>query len=103
MRVNAGNHNRTGLTGPEPWITPSIFQPWANNHLVVDEYTFTQTLGKQAASAQLMNHWKTWITQDDFNRIAQAGLNHVRIPIGESAALIDRCTVDVGRFCALCI
>ena len=66
----------------EPWITPSIFNDWADQTTVVDEYTYTQTLGKSEASSRLTNHWNTWITQDDFNQIAAAGLNHVRIPIG---------------------
>lgn len=63
----------------EPWITPSIFSVGNN---VVDEYTYTQALGKAQAQTNLENHWKTWITQDDINQIAKAGLNHVRIPIG---------------------
>ncbi|KAI4212880.1 MAG: hypothetical protein LQ351_004405 [Letrouitia transgressa] len=66
----------------EPWITPSIFQEWADNKQVVDEYTYTKTLGKQEASSRLTKHWKTWITEGDFKAIKQAGLNHVRIPIG---------------------
>jgi hypothetical protein len=48
----------------------------------VDEYTLTQELGKDAAQSKLQNHWDTWITQADFNQMAGAGLNHVRIPIG---------------------
>ncbi len=60
----------------EPWITPSIFQ--GNN--AVDEYTFTASVSN--AKSILQNHWNTWITQDDFNQMAAAGLNHVRIPIG---------------------
>ncbi|KAF4633217.1 hypothetical protein G7Y89_g4895 [Cudoniella acicularis] len=66
----------------EPWITPSLFQPWANGGGVVDEYTFTQTLGPQAAQNQLTQHWASWITEADFQEIASFGLNHVRIPIG---------------------
>ena len=66
----------------EPWITPSIFDDWSTSQTVVDEYTYTKTLGKSEASSRLTNHWSTWITQDDFNDIAKAGLNHVRIPIG---------------------
>ncbi|KAL8922669.1 MAG: hypothetical protein Q9208_004982 [Pyrenodesmia sp. 3 TL-2023] len=66
----------------EPWITPSIFEEWSSSQTVVDEYTYTKTLGKDEASSRLSNHWNTWITQDDINAIAQAGLNHVRIPIG---------------------
>jgi glucan 1,3-beta-glucosidase len=66
----------------EPWITPSIFEPWSNGGGVIDEYTLTQTLGPTAAQDQLKAHWESWITQDDFNEIASMGLNHVRIPIG---------------------
>ncbi|KAL8810338.1 MAG: hypothetical protein Q9223_003210 [Gallowayella weberi] len=74
----------------EPWITPSIFDEWSSSQSVVDEYTYTKTLGKAEASSRLQNHWNTWITQDDFNAIAKAGLNHVRIPIGYWAlALLD--------------
>lgn len=66
----------------EPWITPSIFDQWANGGGVVDEYTYTQALGKQEAQNRLNQHWATWITQADFQEIASMGLNHVRIPIG---------------------
>ena len=65
----------------EPWITPSIFEA-TNNNAIVDEFTLTQALGPDAASSVLTSHWNTWITQDDFNQIAAAGLNHVRIPLG---------------------
>lgn len=66
----------------EPWITPSIFADWANGGGVVDEYTYTQALGKTEAFNRLNQHWATWITQEDFTEIASMGLNHVRIPIG---------------------
>ena len=48
----------------------------------MDEYTYTQALGKDEAYRRLSQHWNSWITQDDFYQIAGAGLNHVRIPIG---------------------
>lgn len=66
----------------EPWITPSIFAQWANGAGVVDEYTYCQVLGQVEATSRLTQHWNTWITQADFEAIAAAGLNHVRIPIG---------------------
>ena len=66
----------------EPWITPSLFELWAKNQNVKDEYTYTQTLGKKEALKRLDKHWRTWITQADFQAIRKAGLNHVRIPIG---------------------
>ncbi|KAF2186559.1 glycoside hydrolase family 5 protein [Zopfia rhizophila CBS 207.26] len=62
----------------EPWITPSMFEGNGG----IDEYTLTRELGKDAAFSKLSQHWNSWITQDDFNQIAGAGLNHVRIPIG---------------------
>ena len=66
----------------EPWITPSLFQEWADSADVKDEYTYSQMLGKDEAYSRLNNHWNSWIMQDDFNAIAAAGMNHVRIPIG---------------------
>ena len=65
----------------EPWITPSLFSRWSDGS-VIDEWTFSQALGKDEAHNQLSQHWNNWITQDDFNEIAGAGMNHVRIPIG---------------------
>lgn len=71
----------------EPWITPSLFEPWAKNQNVKDEYTYTQTLGKKEALKRLDKHWRTWITQADFQAIRKAGLNHVRIPIDTGPSL----------------
>jgi aryl-phospho-beta-D-glucosidase BglC (GH1 family) len=62
----------------EPWITPSIFE----GNAAKDEWTFTEILGKDAAKSRLQSHWNSWFTQSDFNQMAAAGLNHVRIPIG---------------------
>lgn len=66
----------------EPWITPSIFEPWANSGGVVDEYTYSAAVGAAAAQSTLSQHWATWITEADFTEAASYGLNHVRIPIG---------------------
>ncbi len=63
----------------EPWITPSIFQRLNG---VVDEYTLTQQLGPDASLAILKPHWDSWVSLADFQRIAGAGFNTVRIPIG---------------------
>jgi len=65
----------------EPWITPSLFSNTGRDD-IVDEYTYTEKLGKGEALARLTNHWNTFITEDDFAEIAKVGLNHVRIPIG---------------------
>ncbi|KHC43133.1 glucan 1,3-beta-glucosidase [Candida albicans P76067] len=70
----------------EPYMTPSLFEPFQNGNdqsgVPVDEYHWTQTLGKEAASRILQKHWSTWITEQDFKQISNLGLNFVRIPIG---------------------
>ncbi|TAQ85319.1 hypothetical protein B7494_g6357 [Chlorociboria aeruginascens] len=73
----------------EPWITPSIFQNVDQSLGIVDEYTLTQQLGTAAALEILQPHWDTWCTFDDFAKIAQAGFNTVRIPIGYWAYLLE--------------
>ncbi|KIJ66234.1 glycoside hydrolase family 5 protein [Hydnomerulius pinastri MD-312] len=65
----------------QPWITPSIFDNTGNSK-IVDEWTFGQYQDHSTALGVLQNHWDTWITQSDFQAIAAAGLNHVRLPIG---------------------
>jgi glucan 1,3-beta-glucosidase len=49
---------------------------------VIDEWTFTQKLGKVEALKRLKQHWNTWVTLSDFRKIQTAGFNVVRIPIG---------------------
>ncbi|KAG1754937.1 glycoside hydrolase family 5 protein [Suillus paluster] len=65
----------------EPWITPSIFENTGNNN-IVDEWTFGEYQDYDTAKAVLQDHWNSWITESDFEAIAAAGLNHVRLPIG---------------------
>lgn len=64
----------------EPWITPSIFDPY--NGAVVDEWTLCQNVGN--AAEVLQSHWASWVTLGDFQRIAGSGkgINLVRIPVG---------------------
>ncbi|ESK94612.1 glycoside hydrolase family 5 protein [Moniliophthora roreri MCA 2997] len=65
----------------EPWITPSIFEN-TNDDTIVDEYTLGLKRNNDETKKMLEDHWNTWITEDDFRQIAEAGLNHVRIPFG---------------------
>ncbi|CAG8334229.1 unnamed protein product [Penicillium salamii] len=64
----------------EPWITPSIFD--AAGDAAVDEWSLCQTLGQDKCKSVLSDHWQKFITADDLNQIASAGMNHVRIPVG---------------------
>jgi len=54
-----------------------MFEKTGNND-IVDEYTFGKLQDADKARQMLEEHWKTWITEDDFVQIAAAGLNHVR-------------------------
>ncbi|ESK92210.1 glycoside hydrolase family 5 protein [Moniliophthora roreri MCA 2997] len=65
----------------EPWITPSIFTSQENSN-IVDEYTLAQYGNRDTVHKALVNHWSSFITKDDFQKIKDAGLNHVKIPIG---------------------
>ena len=47
---------------------------------MVDEWTLTEKVPN--AADILRQHWDTWATLADFQRIAAAGFNTVRIPIG---------------------
>ncbi|KAK0388745.1 hypothetical protein NLU13_4988 [Sarocladium strictum] len=71
--VNVG-----GWLSLEPFITPSLFDYPASAG-VVDEWTLCKHLGDKAA-AVLEKHYSTFITEADFKAIADAGLDHVRIP-----------------------
>jgi len=73
--------NLGGWLVVEPWITPSLFDG-TGNPAIIDEWTFGQYQDPQVAQNKLTSHWNTWITENDFIKIASAGLNHVRIPIG---------------------
>lgn len=62
----------------EPWITPSLFDPY--NGAAIDELSFCKNVPN--AASLLNQHWATWATLADFQKIAGAGFNLVRIPIG---------------------
>ena len=48
----------------------------------MDEYTLGKLVDNDVALAMLKQHWETWITEDDFEDIAAAGLSHVRCVAG---------------------
>ena len=69
----------------EPWITPSLFAPFINAsgpEVAVDEYTFCSILGPTEARRQLQAHWDSWVTRQHLEELAEAGITHLRIPVG---------------------
>ena len=72
--------NIGGWLSLEPFITPSLFNPYSASDNVVDEYNLCLKLGPHAASSVLEKHYATFVTEQTFIDIANAGLDHVRIP-----------------------
>lgn len=66
----------------EPYITPSLFKAFEPEEIPVDDYHYHKTLGKEEAKRRLEHHWDTWYTEEEFKKMADAGINTVRIPIG---------------------
>ncbi|KAF8215056.1 glycoside hydrolase superfamily [Mycena galopus ATCC 62051] len=75
--------NLGGWLLTEPFITPALYEPYVNKSsiAVVDEWTLSIAMGANLAT-EMEDHYKTFITEQDFADIAGAGLNWVRIPIG---------------------
>jgi glucan 1,3-beta-glucosidase len=71
----------------EPWITPSLFYQFlggTENSSAFDMYTFCETLGPKEANKQLHRHWKTWVTEDIVQQLADSGaVNSFRLPVGD--------------------
>ncbi len=70
--------NLGGWLSIEPFITPSLFAYPAADR-VVDEYTLSAKLGV-SGQRLIETHYATFITKQDMVDIADAGLDHVRIP-----------------------
>jgi len=62
----------------ERWITPSVFKGTD----AADEYTLCKAFGPTEAKARLERHRKTFIRQEHLQRIAEIGMNTVRVPVG---------------------
>jgi hypothetical protein len=75
--------NIGGLFVLEPFLTPALFEQFEGQpRQAVDEWTFSDILGKEEATKQLLKHWDTFCTEDDIAKLAANGLNRIRIPVG---------------------
>lgn len=70
--------NIGGWLSLEPFITPSLFA-YDLSQGIIDEYTLCTYLADSCAST-LEHHYATFVTEQTFADIADAGLDHVRIP-----------------------
>lgn len=64
----------------EKWIRPSVFKDLPQE--INDEYKLCQQLNKTEAGRRLRSNWDTWATEQDIVSLKNAGINHVRIPLG---------------------
>ncbi|QRW18432.1 Cellulase (glycosyl hydrolase family 5 protein) [Rhizoctonia solani] len=75
----------------EPFISPALYEPYQPSapgyggiH-AIDEWTLCQAIAANSSSGGVAKvieeHYATFITEEDFAKIAAAGLNWVRIPI----------------------
>ncbi|KAJ6488571.1 glycoside hydrolase family 5 protein [Mycena vitilis] len=80
--------NLGGWLVTEPFIVPGLYQTLqatTTTITIIDEWTLIQAMQADTAHggvSQLEDHYKTFITEQDFMQIAAAGLNFVRIPLG---------------------
>jgi len=66
----------------EPWITPKFFEEVNDGgDKIVDEYTYAQYLDPAVYKERMVKHWGTFYTREDFEKLANSGLSHLRIPI----------------------
>lgn len=72
--------NLGGWLNLEPFITPSLFE-YDSDLGIIDEWTLCAHLGDEA-QATLERHYASFVTEQTFAAIADAGLDHVRIPYG---------------------
>ncbi|KAI0147416.1 glycoside hydrolase family 5 protein [Xylariaceae sp. FL1272] len=71
--------NLGGWLSLEPFITPSLFD-YDSRLGIIDEYTLCSHLGVSTTASTLEQHYATFVTEETFKEIADAGLDHVRIP-----------------------
>ncbi|MFR2626662.1 MAG: glycoside hydrolase family 5 protein [Collinsella sp.] len=69
--------NLSGWFIPEPWVTPSLYAATgASNAAELQE-----AMGTAAYNERMRRHYETFVSEDDFRRLAQIGLNAVRLPV----------------------
>ena len=69
--------NLSGWLIVEPWVTPSLFDATGTSN----ETELARHLGFDKYWDRAERHYKTFITERDFERIADIGFNCVRLPI----------------------
>ena len=69
--------NLSGWFIPEPWVTPSLFAATGASN--AEE--LQTALGTAEYNERMRQHYESFMTEDDFRRIAAIGLDAVRLPV----------------------
>ncbi|KAJ1894205.1 hypothetical protein LPJ81_005207, partial [Coemansia sp. IMI 209127] len=73
--------NIGGFLVPEFWITPSLIadipDPKPNDYLQL-----CKRLGPDDTLKLMRSHWDKWVAESEVQRLANAGITHLRIPLG---------------------
>ena len=69
--------NLSGWFIPEPWVSPSLFAATGAS----SDSELQAALGATEYNERVRQHLETFITEEDFRRIAAIGLNSVRLPV----------------------
>ncbi|GLB41592.1 putative glycosyl hydrolase 5 (cellulase A) family protein [Lyophyllum shimeji] len=83
----------------EPWMLPQQWEDMGGERCancsmcIASEFAFTQAY-PDTADRKFEEHWNTWFTQDDVDKLVELGINTVRIPLGYWIVedLVDRAT-----------
>ena len=67
--------NLSGWFIPEPWVTPSLFAATGAS----TDAELQENLGTVEYNDRILQHYETFITEEDFRRMSSIGLNAVRI------------------------
>eukprot|EP01088_Endostelium_zonatum_P002803 TRINITY_DN135_c0_g1_i1.p1 TRINITY_DN135_c0_g1~~TRINITY_DN135_c0_g1_i1.p1 ORF type:complete len:413 (-),score=85.83 TRINITY_DN135_c0_g1_i1:77-1315(-) len=67
----------------EGWMVPNLWsQNGCSQDQVQGQYQFERCVGQGRIQQVLQQHWSTFITEADFQKMAANGVNGVRVPIG---------------------
>ncbi|MDY2777438.1 MAG: cellulase family glycosylhydrolase [Collinsella sp.] len=69
--------NLSGWFIPEPWVTPSLFTATGASN----DAELQRVLGAAVYNERLRQHYETFVSEADFHRMSQVGLNAVRLPV----------------------
>ncbi|KAF2640280.1 glycoside hydrolase [Massarina eburnea CBS 473.64] len=65
----------------EPWMASDAWNKMGCGDQK-SEFDCMRKLGKEAGNAAFQNHWDTWITEEDMDKMKEYGINTVRVPVG---------------------